>query len=880
MDSFETLEDILYSHSNNKIIPGLARILRLLNRMNNPQNSFKSVHIVGTNGKGSTGAMISSVLTASGYKTGFYSSPHLESPAERLLIDGKELSVDKWIKAVNFAVKNSPGGNYVPSYFELLTAGAFQLAKNEKIEAGVIEAGLGGKLDATNTMNDTVCSVIASISFDHMEYLGNTLESIAGEKFAVVKKNVPAVFSGVDSSLIPLFIKTCEEKGAVPFVVSEQTRVENVEVTDEGSTFDFISPGMTLRGVRLNLIGKYQINNARLALSAISFLREAFPKITPDSILEGMSKAKWPGRLEIISRDPLIILDGGHNPDGIRKLFESIGELWPNKKFSIVYAAMRDKHYSGCFKMISKTLNFKPKPRLYVTSVPGMKRSETSERLQAVANIYRWSDCPVDCETPEKAIERALNGNDSVIICGSLYLVGYIKRAMNNKSSLYRLMQFEFIRLCEQGSRSEIEEAIATGVDIDKHSRIHGDFMNAIFAATLKGNKEAVKVLLEHGADVCDAFHFAVWKNQKKPMKFLVECGADINRLGRYGSSPLFYAVEYNKPRCVKWLIELGADVNLKLSSGQTVLTHMAEKYTSKKWYRSELNPEIYSILIEAGADYSDAVLMALNAGDISFLKLLIECGADLNSEQWFKDKHKPLITALFAGMNKINRNMIRFLAENGADVNETFEFGEIILSPLSFSAMLNMLDIVKILLANGADPNYIDSTGRTSLYYSILVGTEMVKTLLANGADPNLSDFDERTPLMVAAIDMGNEPEIIKTLIDYGANINAQDKDGVTALEWAIVARDRTPGFFLSGLIRTGMLGTEYGKICFWLIALFVFMKRSAQIEAVKILVERGADIRLKDKKGMDPVQHAIVSGDNEILDILLGAEMEELNV
>ena len=204
MKDFNTFENILYVHSNKNIIPGLERIKKLLERLGNPQNSFKSIHIVGTNGKGSTGAFISSVLKASGYKTGFYSSPHLESYGERFLIDGEKLTAEEWINAAEEVIKVIRPEEEMPTLFELLTACAFFLAREKNIEAGIIEAGMGGKFDATNVMNNTVCSVIVSISMDHMEYLGPTLESIAGEKFAVVKKNVPACFSGVDKSLIKM----------------------------------------------------------------------------------------------------------------------------------------------------------------------------------------------------------------------------------------------------------------------------------------------------------------------------------------------------------------------------------------------------------------------------------------------------------------------------------------------------------------------------------------------------------------------------------------------------------------------------------------------------------------------------------------------------
>ena len=425
MKDFETLENLLYSHSNNRIIPGLERISRLLKRMGNPQNSFKSVHIVGTNGKGSTGAFISSVLKASGYKTGFYSSPHLVSPAERFLVDGEELPADFWVDAVNEAVRHIAEGEDLPSYFELLTAGAFEIARRERIEAGVIEAGLGGKLDATNTMNNTACTVIASISIDHTEYLGPTLEGIAGEKFAVVRENVPAVFSGVDESLAEMFREICRDKGALPFIVSEEARVENVKVTAEGNIIDFYAPNLELKRLRTGLIGDYQVRNAALALSAVSLMRESFPKITESSIREGMLKAKWPGRLEVVSRNPLIILDGGHNLDGVKNLCRSIRDLWPERKFAVVYAAMKDKDYGGCLEVMSEAL----RPKLYLTCVPGMARSATPDELLRAANNFAWEDSPEGFMSPDEALRKAIDdGNNSVLVCGSLYMIGWVKR--------------------------------------------------------------------------------------------------------------------------------------------------------------------------------------------------------------------------------------------------------------------------------------------------------------------------------------------------------------------------------------------------------------------------------------------------------------------
>lgn len=524
MKDFDTLESILYAHSNNKIIPGLERISRLLERLGNPQNSFKAIHIVGTNGKGSTGAFISSVFQASGYKTGFYSSPHLASPGERLLIDGEELSAEEWIEAANEAVskiftnaasKSTGDGKLtasstsenvseiftnvaptstvgeklttsstsenvsknltnaasistsgekltasstdenvgknltssasrasstdddlsitrppapkeeLPSYFELLTAAAFVLAKRKNIDVGIIEAGLGGRLDATNLLGKTVCSVIASISMDHMEYLGPTLQDIAGEKFAVVKENIPACFSGVDASLIPLFKEFCACVKAVPFVLSENVRVENVRITPEGNIFDFYAPNLELKEIMTGLIGDYQIQNAALALSAISLVKNLFPKITEDTIRKGMFHAKWPGRLEVISREPLIILDGGHNYDGVKKLCESVKTLWPDKKFAVVYAAMKDKDYTGGLELLSENL----RPSLYATTVPNMTRAAKPEDLLQAAENFIWANSPEGFNLPVDAVKKAISDkNDGVIVCGSLYLVGYVKR--------------------------------------------------------------------------------------------------------------------------------------------------------------------------------------------------------------------------------------------------------------------------------------------------------------------------------------------------------------------------------------------------------------------------------------------------------------------
>ena len=425
MKTFDEFEKLLYSHSNNKIMPGLERIKRLLSRLGDPQNSFKSVHIVGTNGKGSTGAFISSVLRASGYKTGFYLSPHLKTFGERFTVDGEILSPDSWAAAANEAIKQIHPDEELPSYFELVTACAFWLARENKIDVGVIEAGLGGKFDATNVMKETVCTVITSISMDHMEYLGPLLENIAGEKFAVVKKNVPACFSGVDESLIPMFKDFCSEKGALPHVLDEETEIKNIKISPDGNEFDFSSSKLDLKKLKTGLVGGYQVKNAALSILALSEMKNSLPKISKNSVREGLEKAAWQGRLEIISREPFIVFDGGHNYDGVKNLCSSVRELWPDTKIGVIYAAMRDKNYRGCLGLINQTLN----PNFYATTVPGMSRALPHDELLNAARELKWRNVPESFSDPRDAVKKAQSDeNGLILVCGSLYLIGWLKR--------------------------------------------------------------------------------------------------------------------------------------------------------------------------------------------------------------------------------------------------------------------------------------------------------------------------------------------------------------------------------------------------------------------------------------------------------------------
>ena len=424
-NSFSGFERLITESASPGIRPGLERVERLLNLIGGPQDKFPAIHIVGTNGKGSTAAFLNSILNNSGYKTALYTSPHLMSPGERLLISGHPRSESEWLECAAGVIETIKSDDVLshdpPSYFEILTAIAFKLIETHEVDIAVIEAGLGGRLDATNTLGDVIVSVITSISTDHAEYLGDTLEKIAAEKFSVARAPETSVYLGDNESLYKYF------EG---HILMRDACIKVISMLPEGSRYDLAWGGYNFDGLAINLMGEFQIYNSALAAAAAVIASSRLPAINENSIRKGLGEAVWIGRMELIScggSGKSALLDGGHNEDGVAKLVRSVSEIFGSvSKVAVVYAAMKDKDLSGCLSHINK-LN----ASLYLTEVPENERCASIRDLEKIAGKFnwRWISCFND---PMDAFNAAMAGNDLVIVCGSLYFIGYIRPKIMN----------------------------------------------------------------------------------------------------------------------------------------------------------------------------------------------------------------------------------------------------------------------------------------------------------------------------------------------------------------------------------------------------------------------------------------------------------------
>lgn len=332
------------------IVWDLKRIERLLKRLGDPQYAARAVHVAGTKGKGSTSAMIASILSKAGYRVGLYTSPHLLSFTERIRVDGRPIAEADWARLVEVVrphveAENALGDIGELTTFEILTAMGFLHFRDVRADYQVVEVGLGGRLDATNVVRPDIC-VVTSISYDHTDVLGDTLAQIAGEKAGIVKPGVTVVSAPQAAEAMEVIERACREKGARLLKVGR-------DVTWRRTAFDEAGQEMRVRGrlreydLRLPLLGRHQLENAAGAVAAAEVLSEKDQKITPEAIIEGLGVVDWPGRLQVLRRRPWVVVDGAHNAYSMHRLGQALREYFAYKNLTLVLGFSGDKDIPG-----------------------------------------------------------------------------------------------------------------------------------------------------------------------------------------------------------------------------------------------------------------------------------------------------------------------------------------------------------------------------------------------------------------------------------------------------------------------------------------------------------------------------------------------------
>lgn len=398
--------------------PGLERVRELMEGLGNPQDKLRYVHITGTNGKGSTAAMTARILTAAGYRTGLYTSPHLWTIHERFQVDGRMITDEDFADALGRVLDVNRTLEQPGTEFELLTAAAFVYFAEKKCNLVVLEVGMGGLLDATNVIPAPEAAVITNIGLEHTQYLGATLGAIAEQKSGIIKRGCSAVLYAQSEEVERVVREACAREDAALTVTSPGT-LEVISSGLDGQEFRYRGAGP----YRIALPGKYQLSNAMTALETVAALRRRGWEIPERAVQEGLRETVWPGRLEVVRRNPDVIVDGAHNPQCMAALSASLSELKPGGKYTFVLGVLGDKDYPAMMgELIPLARNFLVVPVDNPRALPAADLASYLERQGVKAEL---------CGTVEEGVRRALSSvkpEDAVCICGSLYMIGGARR--------------------------------------------------------------------------------------------------------------------------------------------------------------------------------------------------------------------------------------------------------------------------------------------------------------------------------------------------------------------------------------------------------------------------------------------------------------------
>ena len=400
---------------------GLDRVQTLLEKMGNPEKKLKYVHIAGTNGKGSTASMTASILQKAGYRTGLYTSPYIYRFHERIQINGEQISDEDLVEITEQVKPLADTMEQSPTEFELVCCIAFEYFVRKKCDIVVLEVGLGGDYDATNVIETPEVAVITNIGLDHTDVLGSTLEEIAKTKAGIFKEGGNAVIYRGLPSVEQVFEEVCREKH-ISLKKADFDSLRLISHSLDGQVFDCGDR----KGLVLPLLGEHQLHNASVVLSVVDTLMEKGWNITEENIREGLRDVKWPGRFDVVCREPLFIIDGGHNPQCIEALVKNIEDYLTGRKVIALTGVLEDKDYGDMYRPVMPLVD-----SFVCITPPNPRKLEAAELAK---HLRRVGARAIACDSIKAGVELALReaGGAGVVLCfGSLYTIGAIREALD-----------------------------------------------------------------------------------------------------------------------------------------------------------------------------------------------------------------------------------------------------------------------------------------------------------------------------------------------------------------------------------------------------------------------------------------------------------------
>lgn len=415
----------------------LSRMEQVLERLGRPQDHFRCVHIAGTKGKGSTSAMVESVLRAAGYRTGLYTSPHLHTFRERIRLNGGLMSK---ADLVDVLARCRPAIEATPDItaFEIMTALAFEFFAQQGVDWAVLEVGLGGRLDATNVVHPAVCA-ITSLSYDHVELLGHTLSLIAFEKAGIIKPGVPIISAPQEPEATAVIQRVCSDTGARLVTVGQDWIYDPDGAKLTGQTLTIHGPGgePVLRDLHIPLLGHHQRDNAATAIAILHELASQGVAISDAALREGLASARWPGRFELLQERPALVVDSAHNENSAQKLRAALANYFPRpprRQLAVIFGASSDKDIIGMLKTFlepESATGYRPADKVIVTKSGHPRSAEPAQLADLVRSIS--TTCPISVHSNlNSALNEALawaEQDDLICVTGSIFVVAQARRA-------------------------------------------------------------------------------------------------------------------------------------------------------------------------------------------------------------------------------------------------------------------------------------------------------------------------------------------------------------------------------------------------------------------------------------------------------------------